>query len=302
MWTGTPDPSTRRCTSRPSAMVRAIGFSQKTGRPASTAARMSGGWASVAAATTTPSTPAASSASGVSAGSAPSRPATSAVTAGTASLTTRESTTGRSVRVWAWNAPIRPSPIKPRRMVGSLLSVQAAEDVLVPVDDRSGDDTAAVREQEDHEVGDLVDLAELAHREGAGRPLPPGVVGGVEGALGGVLALGLGPADVEAVDPDPVPAVGVGGVAGQAGQAGLGRDVGGQIRLTAQLGGGDDVDDRALRLVGQHVLDGGLHQEERRPQVDRDVGVEQLRGGVQQGASCGQPGRVDQAVDPAEGG
>src|SRR5215216_5377507 len=276
MWTGTPDPSTRRCTSRPSAMVRAIGFSQKTGRPASTAARMSGGWASVAAATTTPSTPAASSAAGPWAGSAPMRPATSAVTAGTASVTTRESTTGRSVRVWAWNAPIRPSPIRPRRM-GGLLSVQTAEDVLVPVDDRPGDDAAAVRQQEHHEVGDLVDLAELAHRELLGRPLPPGVVGGMEGPLGGVLALGLGPADVEAVDADAVPAVGVGGVAGQAGQAGLGGDVGGQVGLTAQLGGGDDVDDRAGRLAGHHVLDGRLHQEERCPQVDRHVGVEELR-------------------------
>src|SRR5215211_1738409 len=240
MWTGTPDASTRRCTWRPSAMVRATGFSQNTGRPASTAARMSSGWASVAAATTTPSTPAVSSAAGLSAGSAPSRAATSAVTAGTASATTRESTTGRSVRVWAWNEPIRPSPIRPRRMVAASFSVQPAEDVLVPVDDRAGDDAAAVRQQEHHEVGDLVDLAELAHRERPRGPLSPGVVGGMEGALGGVLALGLGPADVEAVDPDPVPAVGVGGVAGQAGQAGLGRDVGGQIRLTAQLGGGDD--------------------------------------------------------------
>src|SRR5215217_2702266 len=229
MWTETPAASTRRPTSRPSAMVRATGFSQNTGRPAETAARMSDGWASVAAATTTPSTPAASSAAGSWVGSAPMRPATSAVTAGTASVTTRESTTGRSVRVWAWNAPIRPSPIRPRRM-GGLLSVQTAEDVLVPVDDRPGDDAAAVRQQEHHEVGDLVDLAELAHRELLGRPLPPG----------GVLALGLGPADVEAVDADAVPAVGVGGVAGQAGQAGLGRHVGGQVGLAAQLGGGDD--------------------------------------------------------------
>src|SRR5215204_978361 len=265
MWTETPAASTRRCTSRPSAMVRATGFSQNTGRPASTAARMSDGWASVAAATTTPSTPAASNAAGVSAGSAPSRAATSAVTAETASVTTSESTTGRSVSVRAWNAPIRPNPMSPRRMVGSLLrsrSVHTADDVLVPVDDRPGDDAAAVRQQEHHEVGDLVDLAELAHRELLGRPLLPGVVGGMEGPLGGVLALGLGPADVEAVDADAVPAVGVGGVAGQAGQAGLGRHIGGQVGLAAQLGGGDDVDDGAGRPAGQHVPDGRLHQEE----------------------------------------
>src|SRR5215211_3542364 len=263
MWTGTPAASTRRRTSRPSAMVAATGFSQNTGRPAATAARMSVGWASVAAATTTPSTPAASSASGESAASAPSRSATSAVRAGTASVTTSWSTTGRSVRVWAWNPPILPNPIRPSRMLVRLLSVQTAEDVLVPIDDRPGDHAAAVRQQKDHEVGDLVHLSELAHGQGPGRLLPPAVVGGVEGPLGGVLPLGLGPADVEAVDADAVPAVGVGGVAGQAGQAGLGGHVGGQVRLAAQLGRGDDVDDRAGRLAGQHVPDRGLHQRPR---------------------------------------
>jgi len=54
-------------------------------------------------------------------------------------------------------------------------SVQAAEDVLVPVDHRAGDHAGAVGEQEHHEVGDLVDLPQLAHRQrGAG--LGPPVV------------------------------------------------------------------------------------------------------------------------------
>src|SRR5215217_1809198 len=115
-------------------MVAATGFSQNTGRPAATAAR---------------------------------------VRAGTASVTTSWSTTGRSVRVWAWNPPILPNPIRPSRMLVRLLSVQTAEDVLVPIDDRPGDHAAAVRQQKDHEVGDLVHLSELAHGQGPGRLLPP---------------------------------------------------------------------------------------------------------------------------------
>jgi mono/diheme cytochrome c family protein len=60
------------------------------------------------------------SAAGDTAASAPNRSATEAVTAGTASVTTRESTPSRWDRVSAWNAPIRPSPIKPRRISPSL--------------------------------------------------------------------------------------------------------------------------------------------------------------------------------------
>src|SRR5690606_11723870 len=130
----------------------------------------------------------------------------------------------------------------------------------------------------------------------------PIVPGAVERALGGVLALGPGPADVEAVDPDPVPAVGVGGVAGQAGQTGLGRDVGGEVGRAAEFGDRDDVDDRAGRLAAQHVLHGGPHGEEGAAQVDRDVPVEHLGGRVEQGAAVGEPGRVHQAVDSTERG
>ena len=46
-----------------------------------------------------------------------------------------------------------------------------------------------------------------------------------------------------------------------------------------------------------HVADGSLHQEERRPQVDRDVLVEELGRGVEQRATAGEAGRVDEAVD-----
>src|SRR5918997_88222 len=82
MWTGTPDPATRRATATPSAMVRATGFSQNTGTPASAAATMSSGWASV---------------------------------------TTREVTDGNADSVSAWKAPIRPSPINPILMATPVL-------------------------------------------------------------------------------------------------------------------------------------------------------------------------------------
>ena len=119
-------------------------------------------------------------------------------------------------------------------------------------------------------------------------------------ALGRVLALGVGPPDVHAVDPDAVPPVGVRGVAGSTGEPRLGRDVGGEIRLTAELGDGDDVHDRPRSATAEHVLHDGLHGEEGAAEVDRDVGVEQLGSGVDQRAPGGEPGRVDQAVDPAE--
>jgi hypothetical protein len=124
----------------------------------------------------------------------------------------------------------------------------------------------------------------------------------VEAALGGILALGVGPPDVQAVDADPVPAVRVRRVAGQPGQPGLGRDVRGQVRLAGVLGRAADVDDRARGPSGDQVGHHRLHEEERCLQVHRDVRVEQLRRGVEQRAPARQPGRVDQAVDPAERG
>src|SRR6266487_6887990 len=84
-------------------------------------------------------------------------------------------------------------------------SIEAAQHVLVPVDNRTGDHAGAVREQEHHEVSDLVRLPQLAHGQRRARLLPPVVARAVEPALGLVLALGVGPADVQAVDPDPVP-------------------------------------------------------------------------------------------------
>jgi hypothetical protein len=79
----------------------------------------------VAAAITIPSTPLLIRSSGESALSATNRSVTDAVTAGTASVTTSESTSSRWERVSAWNAPIRPSPIKPRRMAVSFPSIGA---------------------------------------------------------------------------------------------------------------------------------------------------------------------------------
>src|SRR6185312_4914261 len=83
-----------------------------------------------------------------------------------------------------------------RRCEPDWWSIRAADDGLVPLDDRTGDDAAADGEQEDGEVGDLVDLAELAHRHGCRGLRPPVVVRPVELALGGVLAFRVGPPDV----------------------------------------------------------------------------------------------------------
>ena len=301
-----------------SAMSPDSGFSQNTGIPASTPALISWVWALVAAAMMIASTPLLIRLSGLSAASAPTFSATVLVTAGTKSVTTRESTLGQCGQgVGVKRAdPAEPDQAEAHDALllemccavtlvsGGVGHPEAADDVLVPVDDRPGDDAAAVGQQEDDEVGDLVGLAEFAHRQGgAGRGLPvsAGTLGAASprtaaaSALGLVLAVGGRPAHVQAVDPDPVPAVGVGGVLGQPGQPGLRRDVGREKRLAAVGVDGDDVDDAARFAAPLHVGDRRLHEEERGPQVHRDVLVEQFRGGVQHAAAGGQPGRVDQA-------
>ena len=172
--------------------------------------------------------------------------------------------------------------------------------VLVPVDDRAGDDPAPVGQQEHDEVGDLVDLTELAQRKSFGRIGEPAVVGFVELSLDLVLALGLGPTDVESVDSNLVPTVREGGVAGQAGEAGLGGHVRRQVRLTPVRGHGDDVDNRARLASLGHVPHGRLHGEERCTKVDGDVLLEHFGARVEQSAARRQPRRVDEAVHPAE--
>ena len=121
----------------------------------------------------------------------------------------------------------------------------------------------------------------------------------MEGALGGILALGLGPADIESVDPDSVKAVSVGGIASEAHQARFRGHVRRQIGLSAVCGEGDDVDDRSGCLTAAHVLHGGLHDEERCPQIDGDMSVEEFDVGVQQCSTRGNTGGVDDAVNPA---
>src|SRR4051794_31221988 len=74
--------------------------------------------------------------------------------------------------------------------------VVSTSDVPVPIDDRSGDDPTAVRQEQHREVRDLIDLTQPANRYRAVGFLQPSVIAGMELALDGVLALGLGPADV----------------------------------------------------------------------------------------------------------
>src|SRR6266536_6724725 len=116
---------------------------------------------------------------------------------------------------------MRPRPIRPSLMLLRLSgndadaqraapwSVHCADDVLIPVDDRAGNHAAALRQQEHHEVGDLVGLAQAAHRKRLRGLLAPVIAGAVEGALRSVLTLSSGPADVEPVDTDAVEAVGM---------------------------------------------------------------------------------------------
>src|SRR5204863_7843090 len=82
--------------------------------------------------------------------------------------------------------------------------------------------------------------------------------------------------------------------------AGLRGHVGRQVRLTAVGRHRDDVDDGAAYASGDHVLDCGLHEEERPTQIDGDVLVEELGGGVEHRAAGRQTRTVHQSVDAAE--
>jgi hypothetical protein len=162
--------------------------------------------------------------------------------------------------------------------------------ILIPVDDRAGHHAAAVGEQKDDKVGDLVDLAHFPHRQLAVGGVEPAVVGIVELPLDCVFAFGLSPADVDTVDADLVPAVRERGVTGQTSEPGLCCGVRAEVRLTPMLGHGDDVDDRARLSAAQHIRDRSLHREERRPQVDRQVLIEKLDRSVQQRAASSETG------------
>ena len=107
---------------------------------------------------TIPSTPDASTAPGLPAIRAPSRPAACSATH-TGSLITSSSTAGR-----------RPGSRREMRRSAEAehsepAFVHPSQHVLVPVDDRAGDHAGPVGQQEHHELGDLADLPELAHRQ-----------------------------------------------------------------------------------------------------------------------------------------
>ena len=303
---GTPSPATRRATATPSAIVRATGFSQNTGTPASAAATTSSGCASVAAATTTPSTPEASSSSGVAAASTPNRSTTERMAAGTASVTTSEVTDESLDSVSAWKAPIRPSPIKPIFMAAprwkrkdqseppmTAWSQSMIEPVTTPLrsDKRKTTKSAISSTWPNLPMG--TDAAAFARQSSSAS---------WNCRCGSVLALRVGPADVKAVDADAVPPVRVCGVARRSGEPGFGCDVRGEVGLTAELGDRDDVDDCPGRLAADHVSDDSLHREVRAAQIHRDVRVEQFGRRVEQRAARGQASRVDQAVDAAKFG
>ena len=59
--------------------------------------------------------------------------------------------------------------------------------------------------------------------------------------------------------------------------------------------------DRAFDLLAPHHLQRMLHQEERRPHVDREHGVEERRARYPRSSPVGDACRVDEHVDAAEG-
>jgi hypothetical protein len=104
------------------------------------------------------------------------------------------------------------------------------------------------------------------------------VIGGMELALDRILAFGLGPADVDSIDADPVPAVCERGVSRQARLAGAW----GSGRAGPVFGHRDDVHDGPGFAAAHHVGDRGLQRKERRTQADRHMLSEQLDRGVEQ--------------------
>ena len=94
----------------------------------------------------------------------------------------------------------------------------------------------------------------------------------------------------------------MGRVLGERHQRPLGGGVTGEERLPAVARHGDDVDDRSGDGVPYHQLRAGLNKDERGPRVDREQPVPDLERDVENAATVGRAGGVDQAVDPAEGG
>ena len=115
------------------------------------------------------------------------------------------------------------------------------------------------------------------------------------------LIVGEGPAEIEAVDADPVAQDRAGDVAGHGREGTLGGDVGGEVAGTAVDGDRDDVDDGAAARLA-HVRQAALDQEEGRAGIDGHDAVEELGRGVVDGAPVGSTGGVDEAVQGAEAG
>jgi hypothetical protein len=119
--TGTLERSTWPSRSRAAEGSSATGFSTKVAIPASMLALSRSRCVGVDEAMTTASGFARNSSSVLLTGRAPNFCTTDCTAAGFASVTTSCSTASSAARVSAWNAPIRPRPIRPIRMCGSPL-------------------------------------------------------------------------------------------------------------------------------------------------------------------------------------
>src|SRR3954451_23575365 len=107
-------------------------------------------------------------------------------------------------------------------------SVLATDDLLVPVDDGSGDHPTVVGQQEGHEHRNFVRTSDSSHWHGSVSTGEPVITRSVSSLLRGPFGLGGRPPDVHAVDADLVPPVSVSSVTRGTGQTRLGRHVGGQ--------------------------------------------------------------------------
>ena len=92
----------------------------------------------------------------------------------------------------------------------------------------------------------------------------------------------------------------MGDVAGQGRERAFGRAISGDERLAAMGRHRLDVDDGARDAVALHDPHGFLDQEKRRADIDRENVVEAFFRCVEDVAAVGDPGGVDQHVDPAE--
>ena len=164
-----------------------------------------------------------------------------------------------------------------RRLFGN-----SADDLLVVIDNRAGDDPGVRAQQIGDQRRDLVRLDQLPHRQPGLGLIEPVVGRVVEGLLHHMLAGCIHPAGRNAIAADQVGPVGVGRVHGQRRQPAFRCRIGRQEALPDMRRGRQNVDHGARLASFQQMAHNALHHEERATDVGRHMPVEQFRRGVGQ--------------------